>query len=1002
MTRIRKIVLASLLLTGSISCLALDPQAHLSQLGHTAWRVRDGAFSGAVNAMTQTTDGYLWIGTNNGLIRYDGVGFILQGDGTILALDASSDGSLWFGTGQSLLHMDHGKVQRIQTPKVHVNAIRQDTKGNIWFTRSRIDAPDEGALCEVIGKGMHCLKAADGVPLPYAEALAIDSGGDIWVASSSQLVRGRPGAFEEYPHPELNPAETSNGIASLSPRADGTMLVGISRTGPGLGLQNLAGRTWRDAYLHPAPSSNWSVTATLVDRDGTVWVGTADQGLFRVRVDGTDHFGETDGLSGNSVSSLYEDREGDVWVGTKKGLDRFRNLFVETISTSEGLAGDSVHSVATSASGGVWIGNKGSLSYLKSGKITNYTRREGLPGQRVTSLLEDHARRLWIGVDGDLYLFSQGRFRRILDHEGKSSGVITGITEDSEQNIFVLANGQPRRLMRFDPASASLAPVSLPINPDAIAANPDGGLFIDGGSSGGALHLYQQGKTKKWTPQIIVKRTNLAFSRDKSKWSSTPRGIELFNRQSSRFLDTTNGLPCVQVFSIILDQRENLWAYASCGLIFIANGELSRFEKDPKYSVSTHLFDVYDGALPNTADFSPNAAGSTDGRIWFANGTDLQVVDPAHWRAESPAPEVQIETIVAHHLEYKALQGMRLAPLTQDVDIRYNAPSLSVPERLRFRYRLDGHDKEWQDITKLRDAFYTGLRPGRYIFRVTASQSDGIWSGEASLPFTILPAWYQTKSFIAVCLAVGLLACIVAYRLRIRMVRREALARYEDRLAERTRIAREIHDTLLQTIQGSKMLADTTLAQLKEQDEIHPRVQMLSTWLDNAMEEGRTALRSLRAAVVENQTLEVLLEDAIDDCSISGSMKTSLEIIGEPAAMSVCVREEIYRIGHEAIMNACRHSAGTHLEVRLSYAETFQLRVKDDGDGINERMVEDGRSGHFGIAGMRERARFLQANLRFNSSPGIGTEVVLTVPRSLLQEEARPSKWGRFLNFLRG
>jgi signal transduction histidine kinase len=177
---------------------------------------------------------------------------------------------------------------------------------------------------------------------------------------------------------------------------------------------------------------------------------------------------------------------------------------------------------------------------------------------------------------------------------------------------------------------------------------------------------------------------------------------------------------------------------------------------------------------------------------------------------------------------------------------------------------------------------------------------------------------------------------------------------------------------------------------------------MLSTWLGNAMDEGRMALRSLRAPVVENQTLEVLLQDALDDCAVSNNIETSFEIIGEPAAMSVCVREEIYRVGYEAINNACRHSNGAHVNVTLIYAETFQLLVKDDGAGIDPRIVDVGRSGHFGLAGMRERARFLNASLVLDSPPGQGTEVTLTIPRSGLLEEARPSAWGRFRRLLRG
>ena len=993
-------IAVALLLAGGVTSRALESDAQLSQLGHTAWRIRDGAFSGAVNDVTQTADGFLWIATDNGLLKYDGVRFVLVGSGTILALDADHDGSLWFGTGQSLFHMRNGQVEKLQGPDVHVNSIRQDVHGTIWFTRSRSNS---GPLCEVAGSKFRCLTAADGVTLPYAEALAADARGDLWVASGSRLLRCHLGVFQEFPHPELSAAETSNGIESLTPRADGSILVGITRAGAGLGLQSLKDGIWHDAYSEPISSSDWSVTSTLVDRDGTVWVGTSDKGLFRIRQDGIDHFGESDGLSGNAISSLFEDNEGDVWVGTKKGLDRFRNLFVKTFSTTEGLGSDSVHSVAAASQGGVWVGNKGSLSTLRNGKAFNYFPKTGLPGQRVTALLEDHAARLWVGVDADLYVFDKGQFTRVLDSEGHATGAVVSIQEDTEHNVWVLASRRPYVLLRLSPTSRQLQVQPLRFDPYAIVADPAGGLFIDGGKHGSPRIHFQQGSIETWTPKTEIQRTSFAFAKDGSKWASTSSGVELFNRQDSRFLDKSNGLPCNHVFSVVFDKSENLWVYSECGLVSISNSELSKFKSDSRYSVRSHLFDIFDGALPNGSDFSPRVTRSTDGRVWFANGTDVQEIDPSRAQPAVAAPNAEIDAIVARHVEQAAVSGMKLPALTRDVDLRYTAPALAIPERVRFRYRLDGHDKEWQDSTKLRDAFYTDLRPGDYTFRVVSGDADGNWSRkEARFSFTILPAWYQTKTFLVICAALCSVVILLAYRLRIRQIRREAQARYDERLAERTRIARDIHDTLLQTIQGSKMLADTALVQMSEHDQAQPRMQMLSTWLGNAMEEGRTALRSLRTPVIEQQSLESLIQETLDDCALSSKITTALHVNGAPAAMSVCVREEVYRIAYEAITNACLHSEGKRLDVVMTYGEAFELRVKDDGTGIATEFVKEGRFGHFGLAGMRERARFLSADLTFTASRGDGTEVLLRVPRSSLLENARPSIWVRFARLIRG
>jgi signal transduction histidine kinase len=319
------------------------------------------------------------------------------------------------------------------------------------------------------------------------------------------------------------------------------------------------------------------------------------------------------------------------------------------------------------------------------------------------------------------------------------------------------------------------------------------------------------------------------------------------------------------------------------------------------------------------------------------------------------------------------------------LQIDYTALSFVVPQKVRFRYKLDGHDASWQDPGTRRQAFYSDLRPGQYQFRVIASNNDGVWNEAGSiLNFSVAPAWYQTNLFTILCVITAALVLWTLFRLRVRQMAGAMNARFDERLAERTRLARELHDTFLQTIQGSKLIAEDALEHPSDYARMHQAMDRLSAWLAQATEEGRAVLNSLRASTTQGNDLVEGLQRATEACISSASMKVAFSAIGDAREMHPIVRDEVYRIGYEAIRNACVHSGADRLEVELVYAEDLTLRVADNGKGIDAQITAKGKEGHFGLQGMRERAARIGGKLMLDTSATSGTTISLVVPGGII------------------
>lgn len=984
---------------------AVDPGRRISQYAHTAWRIQDGDFIGAPYTITQTADGYLWIGTRAGLVRFDGVRFVRwtppEGkqalpDAGVFSLLAARDGSLWIGTGANLARLKDGDLINYTDGAGRINSLLEDRGGTIWFARSRT-SDAAGPLCQAAGDRIRCFGQQDGIPFPNGVSLAEDSDGNFWIGGPPGLTRWRDGSSDTYTPPELKSAEGSIGVSALAAGPGGVLWVATSRAGPGLGLQQMTGGTWKPFATPELEGSKLDVGALFLDRENALWVGTESQGVFRIHDGQVDRFRSADGLSSDTVRAFYEDLEGNLWVATTEGIDCFRNTPVVSFSTREGLAANEVASVLAARDGRVWAGNLGALESLREGRVSSIQAKDGLPGNSVTSLLEDHAGRLWVGIDNGLAVYEAGKFRPVRRDDGSPVGVVVAMAEDRDKNIWAQTLGKPKRLIRIQDFTVR-EEMPEPQMPYAfsIAADPQEGIWL--GLTRGRLARYRQGRLEVFAAPHDQPGAayQVAAMNDGSILAATASGLVGWKDGALRTLTARNGLPCDAIFGLVSDARDGLWLYSQCGLLMLENTEVQTWWKDPDAVVKVKLFDVLDGARPSPPPFQPIASRGPDGRLWFANETVIQMIDPARLGGNGLPPPVHIEKVVADRESYEPRRDLRLPPRPRNLEIDYTALSFVAPQKVRFRYRLEGHEADWQEAGTRRQAFYSDLPPGDYRFRVVACNNDGVWNETgAFLDFRIAPAWYQTNWFRLLCVVAGIFVVWSLYRLRVRQIARAINARFDERLAERTRIAGELHDTLLQTLQGSKMVADDALEQADDPARLRRAVEQLSGWLAQAVSEGRAALNSLRTSTTERNDLAAAFRRATDACMTRGAMASTLSVVGEAREMHAIVRDEVYRIGYEAIRNACAHSGASRLVVELRYEQNLVVRVKDDGRGIEQAVAENGKPGHFGLQGMRERAARIGGRLSLVTSANSGTEVALVVPGSVVyrRESAAPSTW---------
>ncbi|MET0659398.1 MAG: two-component regulator propeller domain-containing protein [Steroidobacteraceae bacterium] len=691
-----------------------------------------------------------------------------------------------------------------------------------------------------------------------------------------------------------------------------------------------------------------------------------------------------------------KDREGTVWAVTSEGLDSFRDVPITTFTTREGAGLSEMDGLLAGRDGTLWIGGDGSLDSFRAGQFTSLRPADGLPGSQVTALLEDHNGALWIGVERGLFVYRGKKFHAVRTREGNSTGLVVDLAEDIGGNIWAEVSASPRKLLRIEGLTVQ-EEYPAPEMPEArrIVADPRGGVWL--GLMDGNLARLREGKLEKYVYRPDAKFSfeneieHIHVDPDGAVLAASVAGLIGWKAGIQRTLTSRNGLPCDSIQGFLTDDEGNLWLYMQCGIAGITKDQLAAWWQTSNFTVQPRLLDSLDGAKPGRMPPFVSAAKTTDGRLWFTNGSALQMIDPVNLRTNAVPPPVHIEAVIADRKSYFPTGDLRLPERTRDIEIDYVGLSFVAPQKVRFRYRLHGHETLWQEPGGRRQALYNDLEPGNYSFQVIAANNDGIWNDTGdTLHFSVAPAWYQTLAFRLLCIALCATMLWLIHRVRMWQVAKTLSARFNERMSERARLAREFHDTLLQTVQGSKLIVDSALSTVGDPTHHREKLERLSKWLESAIAEGRAALSSLRSSTTQRNDLAESLRGATQD-NPPDTMTIEFDINGRARDMHPIARDEISRIGCEAIRNALRHSGGSKLSIELDYSSELRLCVKDNGKGIVPAILQHGAVGHFGLSGMQERAKNIGGTLRFTSPKDGGTQVELIVPGHLIYERGHRS-----------
>jgi signal transduction histidine kinase len=605
-----------------------------------------------------------------------------------------------------------------------------------------------------------------------------------------------------------------------------------------------------------------------------------------------------------------------------------------------------------------------------------------LTEKQITTVFEDRAGRMWVGLGDSLNTLRDGHFEPVHMDDGGRVGMIVSMTQDHQGQLWAVALGPPRRrVLRIDPTLHSASEVKgLPAS-SKITSDPDSGIWL--GLLTGELARYRDERlevlhpTHEGPPSRIKQ---LVTEPDGSVMASTGFGLLAWRAGSIAVMSTRNGLPCTQLFASIFDTSGNLWLYMQCGLVRIEAAELRKWWRDPAARLDVRTWDGADGAQGALAPFNA-AARTRDGKLWFANNSMLQMIDPRVANLVPAAPPVYVEAFTADHRGYEIHGDATTPPLTHDFQIDYTAPSFASPRKIRFQYKLEGFDRNWNEVGGRRQAFYTNLPPGRYAFHVKALNEGGLWSENAAeLRFTVRAAFFQTLAFKLSIAVVLLMAVWLGYLARIRQVKETLRGRMEARSAERERIARDLHDTLLQGIQALMFRLQTWAVDPEIPPGQQHEIEAVASQTVKIIVEARERIIQVRHASPRLDELAEALAAAGEAHVGSSQPRLEVRVAGQPRYLTPEAQEQLTGIGVEAINNAFQHSGATSITATVHYHRRWlRLTISDNGRGFRSGLdaVEEN---HFGLMGMQERAALLKVALSIDSREGAGTTVRVTAP----------------------
>jgi ligand-binding sensor domain-containing protein/signal transduction histidine kinase len=961
--------------------LALDPTKPVFQYNHTAWFTKNGLPPYSITSITQTKNGYMWIGTKKGLVRFDGVRFTIFdstntdrfiGD-NINTLLPNPDSSLWIGTNDglflfkeriikayttsdglssnkinSLYRSRNGNIwvaafrggidlfngtefkNQAKLPENAIRSIYEDSKGNLWIGTWG----NEGA-CKLTNGSVTCYKTEDGLPDNHINSITEDKNGTIWIG-------------------------TRDGLSYI--KDDGNFITLTTKEG----------------------LSNNHIRSLYTDQHGNIWVGTLE-GINRINKEGISFFRKEEGLSSDNITTIFEDLDRTIWIGTKNGLNQLRDSIFTIYDTKQGLSSNAISSISQDQNGDIWLTTYGGgMNQITEAGVVTYNKRKGLSNDYLGALYISKDGSVWCGTgDYSLCRIKEGTIKCYKFQDD----FVTTIYEDEKGLIIGLSN---KGLMRFKDGQ---------ITPFLMANGEElkiGGIKDRGGiswirkDSKGALLVVTAGglvKISKDKYTLYTKDNGLPEGKLYSTyedasgniWIATSKGLVLMRGENWSTFPTEKELFNNAIYSILEDDREALWIYGRTGVFSVSKQDLIKYADKQINKIGSMVHGLFDefGSLESTTPIWSQPLKAKDGRLWFPTASGALVIDTGTIKTNQSPPKVLIEEILANHKPISTDGNISLSPGVERIEFRYTGFNYRAPEKIVFKYMLEGFDREWMEAGNKREISYTNIPPGQYRFRVIAANSEGLWneSGD-SVDIYLQPFFYQTYWFLILSIISIISILCLLYYLRLRRIRYE----FTLVLEERNRIAREVHDTLIQGMVGiSTQLDVVSILLFKSPNSAKQQLDKLRILVRKSLDEARRSVWNIRNPEINQMNLVNILSNYTKELTSQYSVDIQFQVHGEYRHIPEKIESNIIQIGKEAVTNSVKHANAKLIIVDLNFtSQHIRLCVQDDGCGFDLNKGT-ALTNHFGLVGIKERAKQIEGQLAINSAVGRGTEVSLVV-----------------------
>ncbi|HWU15828.1 MAG TPA: two-component regulator propeller domain-containing protein [Caulobacter sp.] len=1002
--RLIKAVLIATMLLHPAAAFAAEPARRLAHYTHQRW-TEEGEAPAPVLAMAQGRNGYLWLATGVGLFRFDGINFEPidlepdQGrqDPPSVVL-AARNGDIWTNLGEThrfAVYRD-GALRPSNLPAApdRVVAMAEGKDGAIWALTARFDAE----LLRLRDGRWRAFNAAQGLPRDDALSLLVAADGAIWVSLSNSVARLPPGG-ERFEVVRRTPR--ANGMLSQDPLGRVWLSARTGSyplTGPGGQGSPPVGAPYRtdDAQIRGAPR---------FDRAGNLWIATRYNGLQRVAaVDSSRHTSpliETlrgrDGLSSDLTNQVFEDREGNIWIGSEKGLDKLRpaTLRSEPSLTHPAAFGDKL---VSASDGSVYVGEADTVYRVAPGGAPTPILRDVREPQ---SLCEAPDGAVWISFATHIVVWKGGRTLRNFSRPDTDS-IIYDCAFDRNGDFWISAAAggllryrQGRWEAMFPQADGDL------FHPMTMVRDADGRLVLQWALRRLAWLDYPARNFQALDLGRHATAVTLYPSANGDILAAGAFGLSRFRdgRVDTIRAEAVRG----RISGVVQTPQGDTWLAYPRALVRLGGQDLERAFSSHAFSPAVLSLGFGDGLTSRPHSHTQRAlVQGGDGRIWVATEIGTLWMDPRHIARTYLPPDVAIRSVAAGDHLYRDPADLRLRKATSNLEIDYAVLSFTDPRQVSVRYKLEGFDSDWIDPGARRQAFYTNLKPGKYRFHVIAASNEGVWNRTgAAVAFEIPPTFLQSRWFFALCVGLTLSLLWLFYRLRLAQLEQRIHVGHEARLSERERIARELHDTLLQSVQGLVLRFQSVANKMPPGDQSRDLLESALKRADDVIVDGRNRVRDLRMAESPGD-LPAVLEERGAAAGFDPPIPIHIHTEGVARTVHPLVAAEIGRIAGEALFNTARHAKAQSVEISIGFTDHhLTVRIRDDGVGIPQEVVTKGhKPGHFGLVGMRERAQRIGGALSIDSRPGDGAEITLKLPARLAYADKAPAR-SRLSSFLR-